>query len=46
MGSGIGYFWDQFLPGHWVLGGKFCPGIRILAIFDKKCVIFDKRVKK
>ena len=28
------------------LGGKFCPGIRFLAIFDKKCVIFDKRDKK
>ena len=35
MGAGIRYFRDQFLPGHKVLGAKFCPGIRILAIFDK-----------
>ena len=45
-GLGIRYFRGQFLPGRQVLGGKFCPGIRLLAIFVKKCVIFDKRVKK
>ena len=45
-GPGIRYFRGQFLPGHKVLGGKICLGIRFLAIFDKKCVIIDKRVKK
>ena len=46
-GPGIRYFSGQFFPGHYkVLGGKFCPGIRFLAIFDKKCLIFDKRVRK
>ena len=40
-----------------ISGVNFCPGIRFcevnfaqalgfLAIFDQKCVIFDKRVKK
>ena len=33
---GISIFRGQFLPWHQVLGGKFCPGIRFLAIFDKK----------
>ena len=46
VGPGIRLFRGQFLPGHQDLGGKFCPSIRFLEIFDKKCVIFDKRVKK
>ena len=33
------YFKGQFLPGNLVLGGKFCLGIRFLAIFDKMCNI-------
>ena len=45
-GPGIRYFRGQFLPRRKVLGDKFCLGIRFLAIFDKKWVIFDKRVKK
>ena len=27
-----------------ILGVNFCPDIRFLAIFDKKFVIFDKKV--
>ena len=35
---------SRVINGFCDFGGKFCPGIRILAIFDKKCVIFDKKV--
>ena len=27
-----------------ILGVSFCLGIMFLAIFDKKCVIFDKKM--
>ena len=39
VGPGIRYFKGQFLPVNLVLGGKFCLGIRFLAIFDKMCNI-------
>ena len=39
VGPGIKYLRGQFLPGNLVLGGKFCLGIRYLAIFDKMCNI-------
>ena len=29
-----------------ISGLSFCPCIRFWAIVDKRCVIFDKRVKK
>ena len=45
-GPGIRYFRDQFLPGHQVLGGKICQALGIWQFFTKKCVIFDKSVKK
>ena len=38
-GPGIRCFRGQFLPGYKVLGGKFCPSIRFLVIFDKTCDI-------
>ena len=43
-GPGIRYFRGQFLTGKLVLGGKFCPSIRFLPSFDKKSVIFDRKV--
>ena len=36
----------NFYPSIRFLGGKFYPGIRFLHFLTKKCVIFDKRVKK
>ena len=36
----------NFCPGIRFLGSKFCLSIRFWAIFDKKSVIIDKRVKK
>ena len=42
----LGILGVNFLPRHQVLGDKFCLGIRLSAIFDKKCVIFEKSEQK
>ena len=45
-GPGIRFFRGQFLPRIRLWEVNFARALRVWQCFDKKCVIFDKRVKK